>query len=105
MKNKKYSEKITIISTLLIIASISFTIFTSQTTLMFFKRVAIYSLPGTIIGILMYSEYVYTLKKENMIDENREKINNINFILMSFVNIPFILIYLYKIMEALGKLI
>lgn len=100
----KTGKTLSIVGSIFIFVGIISTLFVSSTIKEFFLMVEVYSFLGTIFSLISIAEY-HNLKKNNIpIEYKREVMYNFNLILVIFVNIPFLAILSYYLLDRMASI-
>lgn len=102
VKKSKTGEILSIIGIIWTVVSIILTILSVDTTLEFFIFAPLPCFLGTIIFLIAINDY-YVDKPKYNISNARELLNNIDMILVIFINIPFISIMVYSILKYISE--
>lgn len=104
MKRKENGKIIGIIGSIWCFGAIIISLFSSDNIEEFFALIAFYSILGTIMLLISLSEFSYIRKKNYLTTPFREKLNDFNIILLSFVNIPLIFLIIKTLVENGGDI-
>lgn len=102
MKKYENGKIIGIIGSIWCFGAIIISLFISGTIEEFFVFLAFYSILGTIMLLISLSEFSYIRKKNYLTTPFREKLNDFNIVILSFVNIPLIFIIIKSLVENGG---